>query len=393
MRLGTWMPFPVAARECAWFTGVASSPATARRHTEAAGAAQVACQTAAVAELERTTPTPPAGAPVQQLSADGAMVPLVGGTWAEVKTVARVRPRGAVEVVEQADGTRAVQTRDWSSFSRLADAETFTREALVERHRRGTATAKQVVAVMDGSTWLQHFTDAHRPDAVRVLDFPHAAEHVSAAARAVWGEGTEPTKQWLDRWLSDLKQGSAADVLAALCQLPVATAAHPRAAGATQAATLEYLASRWEQIQYAAFREQGYPIGSGSVESGNKLIVEARLKGSGMHWARAQVNPMLALRNLACNDRWAEGWPVIEARLRADRRQRGCDRRQRRAAGRAAAAATAEAGEEERREDAPVAAPLAVAPPVAAERPRRRHPWRQPLLRGGREWATNHAKT
>jgi hypothetical protein len=25
-------------------------------------------------------------------------------------------------------------------------------------------------------------------------------------------------------------------------------------------------------------------------------VVEARLKGSGMHWARANVNPMLALR-------------------------------------------------------------------------------------------------
>jgi len=30
------------------------------------------------------------------------------------------------------------------------------------------------------------------------------------------------------------------------------------------------------------------------VESANKLVVEGRLKGSGMHWARAQVTPMVA---------------------------------------------------------------------------------------------------
>ena len=31
-------------------------------------------------------------------------------------------------------------------------------------------------------------------------------------------------------------------------------------------------------------------------------IVEARLKGAGMHWERTNVNPMLALRNAVCND-------------------------------------------------------------------------------------------
>jgi hypothetical protein len=31
------------------------------------------------------------------------------------------------------------------------------------------------------------------------------------------------------------------------------------------------------------------------VESANKLVVEDRLKGAGMHWADANVNPLLAL--------------------------------------------------------------------------------------------------
>lgn len=33
----------------------------------------------------------------------------------------------------------------------------------------------------------------------------------------------------------------------------------------------------------------GYPVGSGCVESANKLVGETRLKGAGMHWARATV--------------------------------------------------------------------------------------------------------
>ena len=61
-------------------------------------------------------------------------------------------------------------------------------------------------------------------------------------------------------------------------------------------------------MQYPEFRRNGWPIGSGMVESANKNVVEARLKGTGMHWERSNVNPMLALRTAICNDRWQEMW-------------------------------------------------------------------------------------
>jgi len=44
-------------------------------------------------------------------------------------------------------------------------------------------------------------------------------------------------------------------------------------------------------LQYPHFLQTGWPIGSGIVESANKLVVEARLKGSGMHWHPSHVNP------------------------------------------------------------------------------------------------------
>ena len=62
------------------------------------------------------------------------------------------------------------------------------------------------------------------------------------------------------------------------------------------------------------------------VESANKLVVEARLKGAGMHGARANVNPMVALRAMACSDRWTSYWPLIWADLR---HQRAAQRRAR----------------------------------------------------------------
>ena len=92
-------------------------------------------------------------------------------------------------------------------------------------------------------------------------------------------------------------------MLAALLTLPTSRAPGPAAAAETARATFEYLAKRWDQIQYAAFLARGFPIGSGSVESANKLVVEARLKGSGMHWARHHVSPLVALRAVLCSGR------------------------------------------------------------------------------------------
>ena len=304
--LGTVASFERAPALLAFFTGVTVGEETARRVTEAAGAAQVALETAEADRLARELPPPPAGPAVQQLSLDGAMVPLVGGAWGEVKTLAL----GTVAATP--DGPRATEL---SYFSRLAEAEAFRHLARVELHRRGTARAGRVCAVQDAAEWQRRFVDRHRPDAVRILDFPHAAEHVSAAARAVLGAGTAAVSAWLAAHLHALKHGDPDRVLAALRALPVGAARDPDAAVATVAG---YLEPRRDQLRYAEFRARGYPIGSGAVESANKLVVEARLKGSGMHWARPNVNPMVALRNVLCGERWDRAWPTIWARLRRE---------------------------------------------------------------------------
>jgi len=312
------MPFPQAAREFAWFAGVAVSEPTARRRTEAAGAAALALHEDEVARLERERPPAPAGPRVQLLSADGAMVGLVGGAWGEVKTVAV----GVVEAAWDAAGAPAVRTTALSYVSRLADLVAFTRAALPELHRRGTETAGTVLAPQDGGAWPRSFVEHHRPDAVRILDFAHAVEHLNTAVQASLGVGTAAATARLGAQAHELKTGDPDAVLADLRALPTHDATDPAAAAAARDATLAYLEARREQIAYARFRALGYPIGSGAVESANKLVVEARLKGAGMRWAPAHVDPMLALRDLACNDRWDDTWPGIARLLRSSARGR-----------------------------------------------------------------------
>jgi hypothetical protein len=321
--LATWMPFARAAQMLKRMQGVEVSEATARRQTENNGAAYVAVQEAEVERIEQALPEAPEGPDKQLLSVDGAMVPLVGGEWAEVKTLVL----GVIEAPVIEDGEQKVHARELSYFSRLAEAEVFTRQALVETHRRGMEKAGRVAAVTDGAEWEQGFIDHHRPDAVRILDFPHAGEYVSKIGIAIWGEGKPETQLWRKERLKRLKYKGPGKLLAELRALP---ASHPELE--ELAGWLAYLEKREAHMQYPVYQEQGLPIGSGAVESGNKLVVEARLKGSGMHWARKHVNPMLGLRNAACSDRWDEAWSQISDHRRRQALQRCQMRRESRLA-------------------------------------------------------------
>ena len=303
--LATWMPFEKARGMLKRMRGVKVSEATVRRRTESNGAAYVALQEAEVGRIEEELPDAPAGPDKQLLSVDGAMVPLVGGEWAEVKTLVL----GIIGEPVIEGGEQKVHASEMSYFSRLLEAERFTRLALVETHQRGVENAEQVIAVTDGAEWEQGFIDYHRADAVRILDFPHAAEYVWKIGTAVWGEETPETKKWLENQLKCLKHQGPAQVLPELRTLIEAHPETPDLEG-----WLAYLEKREPHMQYPTCQERGWPMGSGAVESGNKLVVEARLKGSGMHWAREHVNPMLGLRNAVCSDRWDEAWGQISDR-------------------------------------------------------------------------------
>ena len=141
-------------------------------------------------------------------------------------------------------------------------------------------------------------------------------------------------------------------------------------------------------MQYPTFLAAGWPIGDGAVESGNKLVVEARLKGSGMHWARPHVDPMLALRNIVCSDRWDEAWPQIVRTLRQQAQQRRAERRHERHQARSRATGQPTAPLPSAVPPLPAAVHASVtptpqpsAPPAQAQpgqpwRPPANHPWR-----------------
>ena len=299
VRLGTLLPFAQASEQLYALLDIRISPSTVRQHTEQAGRGSLAVQT----EQAKPLAVCPEESPAERMvmSADGAFVPLVAGQWGEVKLLAI----GQVEVQEAAapQPLPSTSTTQVSYFARLTDVSTFSEQASAEVRRRGLDRAKAVCAVQDGAEWLVGLTHSHRHDALRILDFAHAAQRIAAIGDLFVATGRTLDENWRESLLHRLKHEGPDGVVKEVEQMSQ-NAGKPEAMGEH----VRYLCKRLATMQYPTFQKAGWPIGSGMVESGNKLVMQARLKGAGMHWKPEQVNPMLALRMNLCNERWNEGW-------------------------------------------------------------------------------------
>ena len=315
VQLGSWMPFRHASRILKDLLGVYVSAETARRLCEEVGKQVEEQQTAEAQEPWKEAATEPEKPSRLAISADGAMVPLTGGEWAEVRTLAI-----GVVPADSADGEKG-HVGALSYFSRLTDAAHFTDLAEVETRRRHLIEAQEVCAVMDGADWLQSFVEVHRGDAVRILDFPHAAEHLTKLLQALTASKLVLPPRALERCLHVLKHRGPEALVRMADRLP-----QTQTGREDVREHLMYVRKRLSLMQYPLFRRAGWPIGSGMVESANKLVVQARLKGTGMRWERTNVNPMLALRNGVCNERWQETWDTACQQRRVRQAQHRHDR-------------------------------------------------------------------
>ena len=203
---------------------------------------------------------------------------------------------GAVWVVEP-DGEGGMRPAPGSTryFAAVESAEDdaqgdspVARRLLRELAALGFAPEDVGVALGDGADWLRRLYGTWFPNAVRIVDFFHAAEYLWAAARSRHGDDAKAAKRWAEKLCRLLEAGRMDDVLAALRR--------PGAGAGERAKAVRYLSERRGQMRYAEYRSLGLPIGSGRVEAACKTVVGRRMKCTGMRWTVAGANPVLWVR-------------------------------------------------------------------------------------------------
>jgi hypothetical protein len=244
------------------------------------------------------------------LSTDGAMVLVRGEGWKEVKLVAvsevKVWP-AAVRLSESSSrrtGDPLVELLRHSYQAGLWDADTMALHQYAEAMRRGLDYSRKRGSVNDGAIWIKRITDLNFPGITQVVDWRHASDHLWAVGNALCGEQTPAAKQWTELHLDLLWDGRVAEVVSALDRLDLRQERYP----ALVREAPDYFRSNQERMRYDDFRAQGYPIGSGTVESAANTVVHHRMRRPGRGWQRQNGQAMLAALSELHSGRFDRAW-------------------------------------------------------------------------------------
>ncbi|MHB9036686.1 MAG: hypothetical protein ACYC64_08465 [Armatimonadota bacterium] len=215
------------------------------------------------------------------MSADGVMVHC-DGAWTEMK---------CASFTSEEYGRSTIATMEKS--------DKFGELMYLEAVRRGVRYAGKIVFVADGAVWIWNMVADHFPDAVEIVDWYHAVEHLWNVANAWYGKGSKKAKSWVKRNKARLMEDGADRVIASIKQWKPNAEDHIK----IKRENLHYFSVNAHRMMYATFKLNGYYIGSGSVESACKQYGRGRLKGPGMRWKKPGIEAIAHLRSAMLNRR------------------------------------------------------------------------------------------
>lgn len=175
------------------------------------------------------------------------------------------------------------------------------------------------IALCDGARGLWKYVDESPlyDGYEKLVDYHHTTEHLSKAAEAVFGKGTEQSQNWYNKYYAALKgedDGADRVIRSIEYYAKAKKLSKPRREALRSERT--FFRNNCHRMQYARFRREGWPIGSGPVEAACKSVVKTRLCRSGMRWSRIGGQHILTLRTYVKSDRWDAMWEKHKATLR-----------------------------------------------------------------------------
>jgi hypothetical protein len=221
----------------------------------------------------------------------------LGSTWRENK-LGEVFTSKDIRYWTDRKGERQHQIlrREYTSY--VGPVTEFRKHLLACAIRNGYGRFKETVVLSHGATWIRNMVADVFPDAQQILDFYHLCENVYTFAKALFNMDESRYVPWAKNACAHLKASQHDLVLREI---------EPFKNDPPNGCTVNlygYISNNIKNIDYAAYQQKGYFIGSGAIESGNKLILQDRLKRAGMRWNTATAQAMLTLKTKAESNIW-----------------------------------------------------------------------------------------
>jgi hypothetical protein len=250
--------------------------------------------------------------PIQEqgnVSTDGGMILLRAEGWKEVKmsVFSQVKVIEVAPTAQEPTPEPDVVLQRHSYQVGLWDANEMGQHQYLEGGRRQVALCPRLGSVNDGAPWIDRITTTNYSRAVQVIDWGHASERLWNVAKAAFGDGTPQSRIWATQQEDRLWHGHIAEVVTDLHALdwPHITCTDDIRNSP------DYFETRQAKMAYDHFRQAGYPIGSGTVESGINTVVHHRMKRQGRGWEHQNAQFILAALSELHSGRFLTTWQSL----------------------------------------------------------------------------------
>jgi hypothetical protein len=297
---GSWS-YDVAAAHLRELSGLVVSDTTVRELCQAEGALMAVWQRTAPAVRAEFA----AAEGEVEFTTDGTMVNTTDG-WQEMKLgLFAKRPRGDAATPDEWDERDLPKPTARVGFAAIEASDRFGARWDQWAARLGVKDTSTITVLADGAKWIWDEARRNLIGSAGVLDVYHALEHVHAAAKTLFGDGTDAAREWTDQARTALLERGWTGIEDHLQHTPP-----PDDPTRLQAlpGLRNYLGNHVSHLHYAERLAEGRSIGSGQVEGACKNLIGRRLKQTGARWRVRRVNRMASLCCLAYSHAWKPYW-------------------------------------------------------------------------------------
>lgn len=218
-----------------------------------------------------------------------------GSTWRENK-LGMVFSSDNIYTWTNHKGEKQRQLNKREYIAYVGAVAEFKKHLLACALKNGYGKYEKTVLISDGAAWIRNMKEELFPDAQQILDFFHLCENVNTYAKCLFGQDPAQYGNWATEMCALLKKSKWQDVL---------NDVEKRKKPANCTVDLSgYIQNNISNIDYAAYLREGYFIGSGAIESGNKSVLQQRLKQAGMRWNVHTAQNLLTLRTKYKSNLW-----------------------------------------------------------------------------------------
>jgi hypothetical protein len=177
--------------------------------------------------------------------------------------------------------------------------------------KNGYGTYEKTVLISDGATWIRNMREELFSDTEQILDLYHLCENVHTFAKYYFGVESSQCVKWADETCALLKKSNYNEVIEDLKKKKKPDLCPVDLYG--------YIQNNAANIDYARYIKEGLYIGSGAIESGNKSVLQQRLKQAGMRWNPQTAQYLLSLRAKYKSGLWHQVEQLVRNTLQRNR--------------------------------------------------------------------------